>query len=663
MKIAKQTLLVFLLVFTVALGLRLPGLGSFMTVDEELWMLRSGEYWHKVFRDHDFTGTFVTTHPGATVNWLAGAGIVVQEARLGYDIDTSNIRDFRPAALAIIVLAISAMIGLAGVFLVRLFGVWPGLGAASLLAVEPYLIGMSQVVHVDMLLSLCMLNAVLTFLLFIRAERRGESLALWYVSLSGIFTGLALATKMLPALWVFVFTAAVFVVYHFKTLNTSWRAFVRDGFYYVGMSLLVLTLVWPAMWAKGDNLHTYLENDTETVVEDAHVELEAAEEQVDPASFYVRTVAGRMTPFVQIMGVALLFASAVAVWRRKEMNIPLWLFLYAVGFLLLITFVAKKSDRYALPALMMFVTLAGYATGAAGQRLWERANQSTIRKVAYGLVPLLFIAQMAVWAPYTIAYNNPWFDVRPYPQQGWGEGLDEAARWLNEQPFIDKLTIASWYPTVTSYYFAGRTMSLSSREDHRVGYVVLYRNMEGRAEDEIASNVIDEFKGREPVHTIHIGGKPYIWIYNVLGPYYFRQHTGEILPGMEVGQVVSVFKDNWERIDFALATFGRENTGTITMHVREDVNSTEDLRTVTVDVRDIPDQGWQAFAFDPIKDSADKEYYVAFTSSTASEGNAVTVRYVEDDVAPGQALIRREALGEKSNESYLRAGDLGYRLL
>ncbi|MEX0650123.1 MAG: hypothetical protein WD200_03915 [Candidatus Andersenbacteria bacterium] len=657
MKFARRTILIFVGISLLALALRLPGLGSFMTVDEELWLLRSGEYWHKLFRDLDPPGTFVTTHPGATVNWLAGAGVVIREAQLGYDIDTSNIRDFRPLALGVMVVAISLLIGVAGIYLIRLFGLWPGLGAIFLLTVEPYLIGMSQIVHVDMLLGLFMLNAVLATLLFLRNN------TLTLLSAAAVFTGLALATKMLPALWLFVFLGVLFGFHYFTTFKRSWYAFVRDSSYLVGLSILTLVIIWPAMWAKADNLHDYIQHDTQTVVEDTHVDLEAAEEQIAPASFYPRTVAGRLTPFVQILALVLLVISVLAVARQKKMNVPVWLFLYSFGFLLLITFVAKKADRYAVPALIMFTVMAGYAGGAIVQRLVQQPKMQWW-KVSVGVVTCLLALQPLVWAPYTIAYNNPFLDVRPLPQQGWGEGLDQAAAWLNEQPFIDRLTVASWYPTVTAYYFQGRTMSLSSREDHRVGYVVTYRNMEGRAEDDIASNVLDEFIHREPAHVITIGGKPYVWIYNVLGPYYFRQHTGEILPGVEVGQTVEVHKNNWNRVDFALATFGRQNTGTVTMHVREDVNSTNDIRTVTIPVSDIPDQNWQAFAFEPIPDSNGKTYYVAFTSSASSSGNAVTVRYVEEDVAPGQALIRREAIKTgKSNSDYLREGDLGYRLL
>jgi hypothetical protein len=266
-------------------------------------------------------------------------------------------------------------------------------------------------------------------------------------------------------------------------------------------------------------------------------------------------------------------------------------------------------------------------------------------------------------APYSIAYNSPLFDVRPLPQQGWGEGLDAAARWLNQHPLIDQLIVASWYPGVLRTYFDGTTMSLSSRDDDRVGFVVTYRNMEGRPEDDTASNTLDEFKGRKADHIIYIQGVPYVWIYRTLGPRYFHRHVGELVGGMEVGQFVPVEQDSWHHVAVLFATFsGRQNTEDVQLHIREDINATSDLRTVVVNARELEDNGWHQFKFEPIPDSAGKTYYVALTSSESRPGNAVTVRFTDKDVLPGQLVIRPRALfSHEHTADFLREGDMAYR--
>lgn len=679
----KRVFLIIIFVFFLSLGARLLNLGSFMTADEQTWMLRSGEFWHKLFRDADPKGTFVTTHPGTSVMWLAGAGIVAREYQLGYDIDTFNIRDFRFFALIPLVVVSSVLIALATYYSLQIFGVWAGVFAGALLSLDPYLVGMNKIVHVDGLLSLFMVNAALLMMLVGRIGNDKRSVRIRSLFILGLMTGLALSTKMLPALWLFV-SYGVYMLASLIAKRIYWQQALRRFGFVVGTSSLVVVLLWPAMWSKTDNLDQYIAHDTQSVITDEHVSVEASE--IPPAFFYARTVIGRTAPFVLIVTIgvgvvcslvilrhiclACVQSSLMVRMRNVLLTIPvakkltphpvelLWFFFWAVGFLVLITFIAKKADRYALPSLVMFLVIAGYGVGYAMKILRPR-----LRLAVCTLIIAALSAELYTWMPYEIAYDNPLFSIRILSQQGWGEGLDAAARVLNKSPFIDRLTIASWYPSVTSSYFNGRTMSLSSREDHRVGYVVLYRNMGGRQRDSIASDVIDEFRGRAPEHVITIQGTPYAWIYNTLGPWYFRQNTGELLPGMEVGQLVPVSIGEFSRIDIALATYGHLNEGTVTLHVRDRISSLHDIRSVTLPARRISDQEWQAFTFDPILNSKGKEYYVALTAEDSLEGKAITVRYTDQDVLPGQALIRRAVVQDGiNNEQYLKEGDIAWRI-
>jgi hypothetical protein len=642
---------VALLIFVLALAVRLPGLGSFMTVDEENWMLRSAGFWHELFRNGNPGGTFMTTHPGATTMWLAGAGISWQEARLGFDIDTSNLRHFRLVATVPIALTTAALIGLSGWLLSRLFGLLPGGMAGLVLAIDPYLVGMSQIAHLDALLALFMMVAVLAFL---TAGRQPMQSGRWLV-LSGSFAGLALATKFLPALWLFVFFAAVLAV-HSRRLTVLIRVLGFVG----GVALLALYAVWPALWVKDDFLHSF-ERDVPAVVTQEHVALEMSEQPTRPAGFYVRTLLGRTTPFVLILSLGVVGTAARYWLRERRVPTVAWLAMYALGFLALITLAAKKADRYALPPLAMLPVLAGWAFGIA-VLVWRRRRAA---RFLLGIVAVLLTAQTFLWSPYAMAYNNPFFpNIRPFSQQGWGEGLDAAARWLNEHPLADKLTVASWYPGVLGTYFDGKTMSLSSRDDDRVGFVVLYRNMLGRARDDIASNVLDEFRGQEPEHIVLIDDKPYALIFNTIGIHYFPEHAGELIGQMEVGQTVPVEIDGWSSIEIGLATFsGRRNTADVILHVRSDPDAADDIRTVTVNAGDIEDRSWHRFEFQAIAGSSGKNYYVALTSPASTAGNAVTAWFAPEDILPGQLLLRRrERRSGERNSDFFRAGDLAYRL-
>ena len=638
----KKTWLGLLVVFVVGLGLRMIGLGDFMTADEENWMLRSAGFYHKVFRDGDLGGTFMTTHPGATTMWLAGGGIAWQENRLGFDIDSSNLASFRKAALVPVVLAMAWLIVLAAGLLTKLAGLKQGVVVGLLLAMDPYLIGMSQIAHLDALLALFMLNAVLVFLIFLRGKNMG-----WLI-LAGVMTGLAMGTKFLPALWLLVFFAVLLLSANYNRLKKEWLVLIKTIGLGLGVAALTFFMVWPAILTRPDFQIGYIGRDAATVISDEHVEVVGASGRIAPASFYARTVGGRSTPLVLLLIVGVLAGAIRFAWHYKKMPLVLWFLIYATGFLGVISIVAKKADRYALPALVALLVVAGLGAAAAFERAIYLTPSPSPKlgegsKVAVGV--LLFVALLMVpiiLSPYAIAYSNPlWPNIRSLSQQGWGEGLDEAARWLNRHPLGEDLFVASWYPGVTRTYFRAQTMSLSSRDDPRVGYVVLYRNMMGRGFDDEASDILREFVDREPVYIVYIQGQPYVWIYEQIGLHYFDKNAGEIFGEIEVGQTVTIDENNWSGIKIGMATFsGRNNTEDIILQIKESREAGTVLREVKVNARRIVDGEYQEFNFTPIEDSAGRSFYVSLTSPSSYAGNAVTVKYIDRDILPGEMWLR-----------------------
>lgn len=659
-------ILAVILIAVLALAVRLPGLGQFMTVDEETWILRSSEFYEKLLAG-DPAGTFITTHPGTPLMWLAGAGVQLRERQLGTGVDTSNIQEFRMYALLPVVIATSLLLGIIGALLMRLFGQLSGGIGTTLLVLDPYLLGLTQIVHVDALLALCMLGGFLCFLVAIFKSKRDNVPILIAV---GIFTGLALSTKLLAALWLPVGFAGLLFIRTLPRPWNTWRYCLRTLGIIVTTASLVFVALWPAAWAKTDNLDQYIARDAATVATDEHVAIAISDEPIAPASFYGRTVLGRVTPIHQVFAIAVSIGAVIYAWRTKSISALFWMLMYGVGFLILITFIAKKSDRYALPALVVFPVLTGWGIAwvvTFAQRRWPLMvrNPQTFLGAILGGVILLQVAGLSAWHPYPIAYNNPLFpNVRSLTQQGWGEGLDAAARWLNEHPLGDKLFVSSWYPSVFAAYFDGKTMSLSSRDDHRVSFLVAYRNMGGRAPDDIASNVLDELKGKQPVHTIEIRGIPYVWIYeaNTLGLYY--RHVGEIINTVEVGQIIPIAIDNWNVIEIGMATYSdRNNMHDVRLEIYEHIDDEDPIRIATVNAADIENESWQAFEFEPIQNSSGRTYYVAVRSPSSVPGNAVTVRYVDADLAAGEMVFFREALKAGQTKSmFRRPGDIAYRL-
>lgn len=679
-------------IFVLALCVRLVGIGSFMTVDEERWMIRSGEFYEKLFDKNDPGGTFTTTHPGATTQWLAGLGIRWKEMKLGTGVDTSNLSEFRFVSTVPIAIAVSLLIVGVVYLLSKLMGYRVGVWAGMLLAVEPYLVGMSQIVHLDMLLALFMLASALCVLLYIEEKKW-----LWLM-MGGLFMGLSFGTKLMPALWLVIWFGGVLIINTtvFKGLKErDWRSLsgymkqvVRVSSFFIGIAIITFYVVWPALWVKEDLNNSY-QRDVVSVVTQEHVAQAESDNPIQPITFYARVVLSRVTPFVLFVGMGLMimlvkYAMSLMIFKHfvgkitrhdnikdKKMFVSAWvvgwLAVYALGYLALITMAAKKADRYALPALVVFPVLAGAGLVVVWPVIREKIKFLGSLKRRYSLIAFIIFAillQPVGWVPYTISYNSDLFNVRPLTQQGWGEGLDAAARWINNSPLADRLTIASWYPGVMRTYFKGKTMSLSSRNDDRVGYVVTYRNMGDRARQDIASNVLDEFQDIDPVHVIKIGGVEYVYIYETLGLHYFPSNIGELTGAKEIGQIVNVPK-YWDSIEIGMSNYsGRKNTKEVVLHVRSGVNDSEDIRTVKVNASEIEDGQWHKFMFDAIEGVDGNEYYVAITSEESVKGDAITVRFVDRDVLSGEMVWRNRLIREgEQNENFLkREYDMAYRL-
>jgi hypothetical protein len=105
-------------------------------------------------------------------------------------------------------------------------------------------------------------------------------------------------------------------------------------------------------------------------------------------------------------------------------------------------------------------------------------------------------------------------------QIGWGEGLDQAARYLNQKPEAAEMGAVSWYNLGPfSYFFNGEAHHLSylpdvSPQDWEKflanNYAVVYIHQWQRG---ISDQVLEYLSQRTPEKTIWINGIEYVRIY------------------------------------------------------------------------------------------------------------------------------------------------------
>jgi hypothetical protein len=193
-----------------------------------------------------------------------------------------------------------------------------------------------------------------------------------------------------------------------------------------------------------------------------------------------------------------------------------------LGFGAGISLAAKEGDRYLVPVFPMLDVLAGVAFVAfldwIGRRWWPLAGGS--RQLALALVLIALVALL--WlplAPYYGAYFNPLLGggktaAWAFPF-GQGEGLDLAARYLNQQDDAEHLIVASFYPEEFQLYFLGDAISLRRKEWSKTwlfsDYLVFYISQVQRQLPD--AELANFFRGREPEYTARIGGVDFAWVY------------------------------------------------------------------------------------------------------------------------------------------------------
>ena len=542
----QRTLLAALLMAALIWLPRGLALDRFVTADEHAWLARSANF-YRALTHGDFAAAFQRHHPGVTVTWAGLAGFLTAYPSYAQDAPgyfgwlTEEIEPFLrsqgydpvellAAGRAFVVLSITISLTLAFVLAVRLFGLWPAAAGFVLIAFSPFHIAHSRLLHLDGMVSSFMFLALMAFLVYLQ-ERR-----LYALILSAAAAGLAWLTRS-PALFLLPFMAALalgawaFPLGHSTAAsrNRSRSSLGRPA----GMTALwalfavvTFVLLWPAMWVDPlGSLRQVIDAAGEYAVE-GHLKPTFYAGEVyagDPGfSFYPVTYLWRTTPVV-LLGLALALVAYAA--RRPPFDRPAPRFaaatlaLYAVGFLLFMNLGAKKFDRYLLPSYLPLALIAGGGIVALGTWLSERRRARFSRRAQLALLALLLVVQAALALaafPYYLSYYNPLLGGAARAPQtmmiGWGEGADEAARFLNTLPDADRLIVASGYTNGPfSYFFRGKTVPITFW--HEADYAIVYaqdwqRQLPSR-------RAVAHFSRYQPVHVIQIDGLDYAHIYEL----------------------------------------------------------------------------------------------------------------------------------------------------
>jgi hypothetical protein len=527
-------------------------LDHFVTPDEPLWLYRSANFYYALTH-HDLASTYQKEHPGVTIMWAGTAGFLarypgyrgtglgqVESQEFEYYIKHfANVSalDVLIAGRFFVVLGNVLALAIAFLFAQRMLGALPALIGFLLVAFDPFHLSLSRILHPDALLGNLMLLSLIAFIDYLHDQR------LMSLLISGAAAGFAWLTKspgfvMVPVIGILALYkawAGLRIPLGRVLLKRLWSHTLPILVWSI-VGILIFFAFWPALWVEpGRALSAVI----------SKAELHAEEGFIAPVYFngyiaedgrlglryfyyYPLTYLWRSTPVV--LGGLLLAALGMIkkhkpFVQRETHLVVVGFLIMAVVFTIVMTLGAKKAPRYLIPIYAPLDICAGIGWSSLVYWLNERRFVSALSLLlVIGVQATLSLSTF----PYYSTYYNPLMggsrSVVEVLQVGWGEGLDQAARYLNQKPDAKNLHVISWYSNgCFSYFFNGHSRFLGTDTGNEEegkswdrfitsDYAVIYIHQWQRHTPE---KILEYLSTKTPEYSVWLNGIEYARVYKV----------------------------------------------------------------------------------------------------------------------------------------------------
>jgi len=554
---------IYIGLIVIFLAPRLPGIGSFVTLDEPSWLSQGANFYYALGQ-REFENTVYEYQPAVTTMEIISLGMLLYFPEYrgfgqGYlDYEKGRLDPFMyghgkdPLMLLIysrvIQVFVLLVLFLVLYFLLQKFLPKPVAIFALVFAMfDPFYLSQARLMNHEGMVTLFVMVSLISFAVYLFKENK-----IIFLLLSGVAAGFAQLSKSSAI----AMLAAVGVMLFWKMIQEREQGFGKSflnvlksfGIWF-GILIVTYFIFWPGMWvAPGKMLYEVYGNAFSYAFQGARLKIT---QELDVAEFSLNTRAAdlwevfrillyRTTPFTWlgvILGFALPFTRDPEQAPRNRLFFTL-LLTNAVAFVLLIGIAqGRNSPHYILSSYLSFNLLAGLGWFHFAQWLAERfPSKKTVTQ--YALLTLVMLAQVLSAAtnyPYYFTYRNPilaaagWFNE--FPHFPYCEGLETAAHYLASLPDAENATVFSYYGRgCVSYYYPGPWISYRpyySDGEHTEDllnnlrasqYLIVYYANQGQLAHH--KNFVDAMSKTEPFHVVWLNGYEYVRIYKVddLGP-------------------------------------------------------------------------------------------------------------------------------------------------
>ena len=554
---------IYIGLIVVFLAPRLPGIGSFVTLDEPSWLSQGANFYYALGQ-REFENTVYEYQPAVTTMEIISLGMLLYFPEYrgygqGYlDYEKGRLDPFMyahgkdPLVLLIysrvIQIFVLLILFLALYYLLqKLFPKPVAIFALVFSMFDPFYLSQARLMNHEGMVTLFVMVSLISLAVYLFKENK-----FFFLALSGAAAGLAQLSKSSAV----AMLAAVGVMLLWKMAqdrelgwSKSFLSVLKSFGIWFGVLVVTYFVFWPGMWvAPGKMLYEVYGNAFSYAFQGARLKIT---QELDVAEFSLNTRAAdiwevfkillyRTTPFTWLgvlLGFALPFTRDPEQAPRNRLFFTL-LLINAAAFVLLFGIAqGRNSPHYILSSYLSLNLLAGLGWFYFSQWLAERfpSRRMITQYVLLTVVMLAQVLSAVTNYPYYFTYRNPilsaagWF--KEFPHFPYCEGLELAAHYLANLPDAKNATVFSYYGRgCVSYYYPGPWISYRpyySDGEHTQDllnnlrasqYLIVYYANQGQLAHH--KNFVEAMSKAKPFHVIWLNGYEYVRIYKVaeLGP-------------------------------------------------------------------------------------------------------------------------------------------------
>lgn len=377
------------------------------------WYYRSQQFF-VALRSLNLEDTYQHYHPGVTLMWIMG-GTVTAVKKIGAEfsvINSNNFLVFHFYTKLMLVLAQLALTLIAVFVLSKIMGLYRALFSVLLFTFEPFFVGNSRILHLDVLMTLFLLIGL--GLAYINYRKFS-----WYAGIfSGIFLGLAFLTKSISVIALpFVLVFGTWFAYKGLGMKVAVKYFVSILFSF----LIVLPIVFPALLVAPVKTMIDVFSESERIgARRGHIQIVLGEEMADPGLVFYFLVLIIKVSIVSIVGFFIyLFYLVKKLKSAEKKNVSVafqyipsfigFLFLFYLGYFITMSVFSKKIDRYMLPLYPFFAISAVYGYFKLHEYL-SLHKQNMVKHFNVFLMIIIgfgFVYPLIAFFPFYFTYTSP----------------------------------------------------------------------------------------------------------------------------------------------------------------------------------------------------------------------------------------------------------------